>query len=75
MLIDTSIAAGTTIIRDDGLVFKTLDDSTAHGCPMVLIIRSSTDSPKNLSPWRKGDKTHMTLYLHLDNERMRIVDP
>jgi len=47
-----------TVIVDGKLKFKTLEDSTAHGCPWVEILEPGQTN------YKKGDKTTRTLYLH-----------
>ena len=48
------IPKGTIVTQLMSEKFRTLEDSTAHGCPLVEFI----------SGHRKGQKTHVTLYLH-----------
>ena len=52
------IPAGT-ILRESGETFRVLEDTTAHGCPLVEVI---APGPTN---YKCGDRRYRTIYQHL----------
>jgi len=48
------IKAGT-ILNENGVVFKVLEDTTSHGCPLVEIIHPGGTN------FKIGDKTYRTI--------------
>lgn len=61
------VPEGTVVERDDGLIFKILEDTTAHGCPKVEIRGVGKTN------WEVGQQTYITLYLHQSG--MYLVHP
>lgn len=55
------IDKGTILNSHHGLV-EILEDTTAHGCPLVKLIEKREYT---LSDYSEGDEFYMTLYLHL----------
>ena len=52
------ILAGT-ILREAGETFRVLEDTTAHGCPLVEVI------DPGMTNYQPGDRRYRTLYQHL----------
>lgn len=48
------IKAGT-ILNENGVIFKVLEDTTPHGCPLVEII------DPGMTNFKIGDKTYRTI--------------
>ena len=55
-----------TIVQQFGMKFKLLEDSIAHGCPLVEIIEVTNSRIK----YKKGDEAYVTLYLHCEGQYM-----
>ena len=48
------IKAGT-ILNENGVIFRVLEDTTPHGCPLVEII------DPGMTNFKVGDKTYRTI--------------
>ncbi|MBI1832871.1 MAG: hypothetical protein HYR84_15640 [Planctomycetes bacterium] len=61
------IAAGT-ILFEGGEVFRVLEDTTAHGCPLVEMIDPGETN------YQRGDRCYRTLYQHLTIGSLRVTN-